>query len=349
VLHEKDTSNGSLNTVKTFEHPAKIPHESRKRAAAILWNLHLQGPVEDPKGAAIEMLRDRLAEVGWSMPKVSVGRIVDGFGDRGGQYGDIYPYNYIAREISGKRTLSIKLIVDPERVPFPPNPFGNWPAFHPVPVGRKKKGERERFSDPGPAPAVESEETFARQRQFDEVVAAVEPPAPPAPVTPVVVADPEPEEIDELDEITDIPDATVGTLEPYRAEPTVRTNGADQGDDFELVDLPADLLTDIEEESSQPRSAMDMVSAAISLLSDAMAAHAGEQMHLAADTLDRHIDARLGEYRVLQERLERSEGKLRHTVAQYERVVEIARAQRKQLVALQRELARLRPKSSVPS
>jgi hypothetical protein len=336
----KDTSNGSLNTVKTFQHPPKLPEDSKKRCAAILWNLHLQGPVEDPKGAAVEAFRDRLAEVGWSMPKVSVGRIVDGLGDRAGQYGDMYPYNYIAREISGKRTLSIKLIVDPERVPFPPNPFANWPAFHPVPAGKKKK---ERFSDPGPA--EEEGETFARQRQFEDVVAAVDP----APADPAPVAEAEPPEEIELEEITDIPDATVGTLEPYRAEPTVRTNGADQGDEFELIDLPEDLLTDIDEESPGSRSAMDMVSAAINLLSDAMAAHAGEQAHLAADMLDRHIDARLGEYRVLQERLDRSEAKLRHTVAQYERVVEIARGQRKQLIALQRELARLRPKSSVPS
>jgi hypothetical protein len=334
----KCTSNGSRNTVKTFQHPPKLPEESKKRCAAILWNLHLQGPVVDPKGAAVEALRDRLAEVGWSMPKVSVGRIVDGLGDRKGQHGDMYPYNYIAREISGKRTLSIQLIVDPDKVPFPPNPFGNWPAFHSVPTRKKK----ERFTDPGPAPEAEGE-TFARQRQFDEIVAA-EPTPPGVRAAPVDVAETEPSE-DELDVITDIPDPTLGTLEPYRAEPTVRTNGADEGDEFDLVDLPEDLLTGLGDEPVASRSAMDMVSAAIGLLSDAMAAHAGEQVQLAADTLDRHIDARLGEYRVLQERLERSEDKLRHTVGQYERVVAIAREQRKQLIALQRELARLRPKA----
>lgn len=330
--------------MKTFQHPPKLPLDSKKRCAAILWDLHLRGPVEDPRGAAITVFADRLADIGWDMPQASIKRIVDGLGDRGGQHGDMYPYNYIAREINGKRTLSISLIVDPNKVPFPPNPFQSRPAFIPVPTGRSGKGKRERFSDPGPAEPEEGEgETFARQRQFEDVVAAVEP----APVA----AEPEPEEEPEEEYVQDldtiITETPTVTLEPFRAEPTVRTNGMDQDgvdqDELELGDLPADLLTDFED--AHPRSAMDMVSAAISLLSDAMAAHAGEQMHLAADMLDRHIDARLGEHRVLQEKLERTEGKLRHTVTQYERVVEIARTQRKQLIALQKEVVRLRPKS----
>lgn len=338
--------------MKPFQHPPKLPAESKTRCAAILWNLHLQGPVEDPDGAAVETLMRRLADVGWAMPKVTVGRIVDGLGNRGGRHSDMYPYHYIDREVGGKRTFSIRLIVDPEKVPFPPNPFKNWPAFHQVPTkgGKSKRGPKEAFADPGPAlDPPEEGETFARQRQFESVVAAAEP----VPVPPVA-----PEEVEPDPELVETPDDTitdldpieldpVGSLEPYRAEAEVRTNGADNAphdDEFDLGDLPADLLADLGED--RPRTAMDMVSAAISLLSDAMAAHAGEQMHLATDVLDRHIDTRLGEYRVLLDRVDATEGKLRHTVAQYEKVVTIARAQRKQLVALQRELARLRSKSS---
>jgi hypothetical protein len=316
--------------METFQHPPKLPAESKKRCAAILWDLHLRGPVEDPDGAAIGKFADRLAEIGWDMPQATIIRIVNGLGDRGGQYGDMYPYNYISREINGKRTLRISLIVNPDEVPFPPNPFQSRPAFHPVPTHKgANKGKRERFADPGP---TETEgETFARHRQFDDVTAPIEPPA-------LVKAEPEPEPepMGETDTIT-----TIGTLEPFVVERAAGTNG-DQ-DDFGLADLPGDLLTDLDDEP--PRTAMDMVSAAIGLLSDAMAAHAGEQVHLAGDMLDRHIDARLGEYRVLQERLEQTEGKLRHTVAQYEKVVEIARTQRKQLIALQKEVARSRPKS----
>lgn len=333
--------------MKTFHHPPKLPDESKRRCAAILWNLHLQGPVEDPAGAAVEKLRDRLAEVGWTMPKVTVGRIVDGLGNRGGQYGDMYPYHYIDREIGGKRTFSIRLIVDPEKVAFPPNPFKSWPAFHQVPT-KGGKSKRESFADPGPASEAEGE-TFARQRQFEMVSAGTEevPPPPPPPPAPVVAAE-EPGVVEDPEDIITELDQTVGALEPYRADAEVRSNGADHvtdDDEFELTDLPADLLADLDLREDQPQTAMDMVSAAISLLSDAMAVHAGEQMHLAADVLDRHIDARLGEYRVLQDRLAAAEAKLQHAVTQYGKVVAVAREQRKQLIALQRELARQRPKS----
>jgi hypothetical protein len=316
-----------------FTHPSGIPADSKKRAEAILWDLHLRGPVVDKSGRASQAFTERLAKVGWSMSTNSVNRIVNGLGDRGGRHGDLYPYNYIAREVNGKRTLSIKLIVDPDKVPFPPNPFNVGPAFHPVPSGRSK---------PKSEPAAEEGETFARQQQF--VAARHLEELTPPPTAPPVVVEEEPVEEPVAEELVE-PELAMGELEPYRSEAEVRTNGAgSEPDEFELVDLPEDLLTEVEDD--RPRSAMNMVSAAISLLSDAMAAHAGEQVNLAADMLDRHIDARLGEYRVLQERLERSEGKLRHTVAQYERVVEIARTQRKQLIALQRELARLRPKAT---
>lgn len=318
--------------MKTFQHPPKLPAESKKRCAAILWDLHLRGPVEDPDGTAINKFVDRLAEAGWHMPPVAVSRIVDGLGNRGGQHSELYPYNYISREINGKRTLKISLIVDPDEVPFPPNPFQSRPAFHPVPTLRGSKAKRERVADPV---NTDEGETFARQRQFDDVAAVIEPP------TPVADEPPVPEQPEVIDDF-DGPTTEVGTLEPFHVESTVQSNGVDQ-DEFDLTDLPDDLLTDLED--APARTAMDMVSAAISLLSEAMAVHAGEQMHLAADTLDRHIDARLGEYRVLQERQEQTEVKLRHTVAQYERVVELARTQRKQLIALQKQMARSRPKS----
>jgi hypothetical protein len=307
--------------LKRFTHP-NVPADSKRRAEALLWNLHLEGPVVDSSGRAVQKLADRLAKVGWVMSVVTVNRLVNGLGDRGGRHGDLYQYNYIAREVSGKMTKRIELIVDPTQVPFPPNPFKNLPVFRSAAVTKSK-----------PVPPDEGE-TFARQRQFET----------PEPVAP---SEPEPELV-ELELELELPEsvepeaepATVGTLEPYHPEEKAHTNGADQGD-LELMDLPDDLLVDTNE--VRPRTAMDMVSAAISMLSDAMAAHAGEQMHLATDTLDRHIDERLGEYRLLQDRLERTEGKLRHTVTQYEKVVGIARKQRQQIIALQKELARHRP------
>lgn len=364
---------------KPFHHPEQIPGESKRRAEAILWDLYLQGPVEDPKGQATNKFADRLKAAGWPMSTATINRIVNGFGNRGGNEGNLYPYVYIERKLNGKRTLSISLVVDPDEVAFPDNPFENTYPDVASPEPRKAPERTPAVSDTKGPPVFlgtatlaprkprkeehDAGETFARQRQFEG--AAPEPEPETVDVGPVQV-EPEPEivaepnddvivldevepEPDQPEEIEDIPEVELGALEPYRNDTTVRTNGAVPQDEDELNlddlgELPDDLFADLN--GSRPQTAMEMVSAAISLLADAQAAHAGEQMHLATDVLDRHIDERLGEYRLLQDRLSRMEAKLRHTVGQYEKVVGIARTQRKQIIALQRELAKHRPKAT---
>jgi hypothetical protein len=311
--------------LRKFKHPADIPAESKRRAEAILWNLHLEGPVVDRSGRAVQKLIERLAAVGWEMPPSTINRIVAGLGNRGGVHGDLYPYHYIDRDVRGKRTHRIELCVDPDVVVFPPNPFKNGPVTE---------------TPEAPAEPLVEEETFARQRQFEEQDT-------PDPVATEAMEEPEPEEVADEVESTELPvepdgtaDVSAGTLEPYRSDIAVRTNGSDhEDDDYDPIELPEDLLAEL---NGVPHTAMDMVSAAINLLSGAMAAHAGEQMRLASDVIDRQLDERFGEYRVLRDRLARTEGNLRHAVGQYEKVVGVARQQRKQLVALQRELARLR-------
>lgn len=336
---------------KKFTHPPKLPGESKRRAEVILWDLYLRGPVEDPSGHAMDLFKKRLAKIGWPMSTHTVNRIVDGFGDRDGQHSDLYPHNYIARDINGKRTYKVALIVDPEKVAFPDNPFEDEepqtaekaPKGPPVFLGTGTLAPRK------PRPQNDDAgETFARQRQFEGDI--------PEPA-PELELEPEPELVDEIDEIETEPIETApfepepvaGALEPYRNGTSVRTNGTDPLPDDEidlddLGDLPEDLL-----EGQRPQTAMDMVAAAISLLSDSMAAHASEQTHLATDVLDRHIDERLGEYRLLQDRLARTEAKLRHTITQYEKAVGIARKQRQQLIAMKKELLRYRPTASTSS
>lgn len=339
---------------KKFIHPPQLPEKSKRRAEAILWDLYLQGPVEDPSGQATNKFADRLKQVGWPMSTNTVNRIVNGFGDRGGNEGDLYPYVYIHRELSGKRTLKIELIVDPDQVAFPDNPFEDEPAATPAPaaatapkgppvfLGTASLGPRKPRQ---PEPVDDTGETFARQRQFENAAPQPEPePEAELEAEPEVAVEPEPEP---EPAIVDVPSVD---LEPYRSDATVRTNGTGaHEDDIDLdnlddLGLPDDLFAG--NGSEPPRSSMDMVAAAISILSDAMAAHAGEQMRFATDVLDQHIDERLGEYRILQDRLGRVEGKLRHTVTQYEKVVTLARRQRQQIVALQKELARYRPKAT---
>lgn len=307
--------------MKPFVHPPKTPELAKRQVEALLWNLHIQGPVDDPKGSAVKMLLDRMEDSGFPMTISGINRIVNSFADTGRKAGvSPYGYTYIKRTMNGKRTYCIELIVDPRKVPFPPNPFKDRPRFKPANL--KSKPEPEPETTPAPASA-EAEETFARQAQFDGVAPSTNGTA--IKEEPVVeVAEPEAEEgVDEVGE--------VGELEPYVLPVQARNGVNGDADEFDLGDDVLSEFGDVGE-----RSSTELVAAAIGMLSDALAKAADERMA----GIGEQIDVRLGEYRILQTRANDLEGKLRHVLAQQQRLVEIARNLRRENESLKRQLVK---------
>ncbi len=297
--------------MRKFEYPPQTFKKSKVNLAAILWSLHLQGPVEDPRtGLATQVLLDRLSELGVDMPASTLNRFLTALGpiDATDPKTSEFPYEYIERETRGKRTYHIALCVDPTKVPFPPNPFKERnlapPAAEPEP-------------DLGDEDGDDEEETFARQALFD--------PQPPEP------EEPDPELLAPL-ETAAVPGPYEAAVAPYVPEEP-RSNG----NNYELLDLPDDLLAPLP--SDAPQNAMGLVSDAISLLTTAMAAYAEEQQHGIVDRLENLIDGRLGQFRLLQVQQSQTEAKLRHVLANYQKVVDIARAQRREIERLRRLVA----------
>lgn len=318
--------------MKTFEHPPRTTGRSKQLVAAVLWSLALEGPVIDkPGGHAADILLKRLQALGYDMSINALNRIINALGDREHSAADTYPYDYITRDVGkGKRTFEISLKVNPKEVPFPPNPFKRFPQFQAV-------NELPPPPEIVESPAPEQEETFARQRMFDGDMAAPPPEPAPLPVAELAI---EPEPMFRPEDLATTGFASNGVsaaLEPYvPAEATVRNNG-DHGDEDDL--FPADLFA---ESGLAERSSMELISKAIATLSEAMTAHANEQIVTAAGDVQRQIDERLGEYRLLRDRCERAENKLAGVVANYRRVVELARKQRGDIISLQKENQDLR-------
>jgi hypothetical protein len=325
--------------VEQFVHPPKTTSRSKEQMAAVLWELHLHGPVKDSSGQAAAKLLKRLEDVGYSMSINGVNRIVNVLdkSDRLAKESS-YPYHYINRVVNGRRTMLIELIVDPREVPFPPNPFKEQPRFE------SKAAKEEEKPTMNAPPPTDAPETFARQGLFESFAKPqrVQPKAQEPEPDPEPEREPAPEPVAELapieTEVVHEPEGDAFVLEPYEFETTVRTNGSTERQvDDDLFTLPEDLLSGLDDPDN--RRSTELIAKAIGLLSDAMAAVQTEQIDLVTVGIGQEIDRRFGEYQALQDRLRQREDQLRHVVGQYERVVELARTLRKRNAALEKRLA----------
>lgn len=110
--------------MKEFEWPSGTTGEQRRLVSQILWLLREHGPIKDPEsGRANKLLVDLLIERGadYSQRQTWVKKMLtemDGASAKP-KFGRL-----IKRERSQTRTQSIALAINPEKVPFPPSPFG---------------------------------------------------------------------------------------------------------------------------------------------------------------------------------------------------------------------------------
>lgn len=325
--------------MKRFQHPTSVFSGSRRNCEAILWLLRLEGPIVDPNGHARQVMLSRLEDVGYKMSINTLNRFLVDLGPEP-KHDRAYPYHYIdivntrtgVYSAKSKRTYEVKLCVNAEKVPFPPNPFEAKPGF----IG--KNGPKPA-TKPTPTPPVEDEgETFARQAQFEGV--ALEPAPQPAKQQPIseLVFDPGPEPDLELPELEPEVLETTGLLTPYVAEPAaVNGNGTFSAETDLFGEIADDLLLP-SMSYERPKDSTAMISAAIGLLSDALAARAQEGGASTAD-VDRQINARLTEYRILQGELDQAKGQLRHVIGKYEKLITLARQQQNEIKRLKERVA----------
>lgn len=319
--------------MKSFVHPPRTTMTSKSQIATVLWTLHLHGPVEDISGLATKVLLDRVHELGHPAMSVNaLNRVVNSFCATTRSGSEYAQYDYIEREIRGKRTYKIALTVDPHQVPFPPNPFKDRPRFKPSLPSAPALPVIATAAPDAPA------ESFARQAQFDGIVE----PEPEPELEPE--REPEPERGESAEPVMDTGTSTppgevageIGALEPYDVDVPVSANGHDNVDQ-DLYELPADLLAELDRRDN--RSSTDLVAAAIGMLSEAQALIGSERLDLVTVGISEQIDRRFGEYRVLQDRVARGDERLRHVLRQYEKVVALARNLRRENAVLRQRLA----------
>lgn len=147
-----------------FEFPPKTFSETKRQVAAILWTLYLDGPFEHKSGGASGLLRDALIRRRVRISPGNLNLILNKMDHPGAPYG-----NLIRRTINGKRTMAISLRVDPDRNPFPKNPF---PHDSTAKFQRTNQPEAVEVDDGEEEP--EMEETFSRQALLSDNNGAVD-------------------------------------------------------------------------------------------------------------------------------------------------------------------------------
>jgi hypothetical protein len=366
--------------VKEFEYPPRTFKSVKDDVAVVLWTLYLDGPFEDRSGRATGKLLEAIKRRGNNMSVNSLNKILIGLGDDKVDGSDRYPYVYIRRETNGKQTRKIELLVDPKEVPFPPNPFHVRPSYSSQSAPRNR---RQLPADDGP-------ETFARQAQFDEVLAvenatdrgqpAVGNTTDMAKTVPAVG---KPADEQELADTTDDPPATVaagrtnypaagdsvdmsataagaprtepaagdmadmnrvGPAAGETADISVRQSPSfdEDFDDLGLKSLsPASRtgqnIEDLDDLlllplGTQPRTAFGMVSAALSLLSEAVVLHSEEEEAKGGGAAVRHaIDEHLGTHVVLRDENEQLRKEVDRLESEKEQLIRLARRQKRVL------------------
>jgi hypothetical protein len=146
-----------------FPFPPGTYKHKKRQIAQILWTIHLDGPFEDPEGRATSLLNAALRVRGLYAPE----------------------FDYIRRDINGKRTYKIELAVDPTKVPFPDNPF-RGANRKPKPTAVKE----DLVLNPPPEPDLEVDpidklKAVQRGADADAIAEAVVPEA----ITPEIVYD----------------------------------------------------------------------------------------------------------------------------------------------------------------
>jgi hypothetical protein len=117
-----------------FPFPEKTFKSRKHQIGQILWTLHLDGPFTDQQeGRATALFQRALNNRGIHIEMGPLNHLLRQFEmdrDGSGTHGQYAPeFDYIARQIEGKRTYEIRLAVDPNEVPFPPNPFRGTTKF----------------------------------------------------------------------------------------------------------------------------------------------------------------------------------------------------------------------------
>lgn len=352
--------------MKRFELPPQTFAKTKERIAAILWSLHLDGGVYDrTTGLAVGRFHKRLEDRGYPMSINTLTSLLNSLSDADVQSERNLPYDYIKREVRGKRTYSIELTVDPTKVPFPSNPFQTETDTPPLATGGERRPEtfaRQRQFDqlnkpaaapaPAPEPALRPEqkqrprirdhragngapERFTPPPEPELVLPGPFPAPEPAPEPkpePGPIPEPEPQPASASGQ-----DASGGAV--VVADQASSNGLGELGDLDSLFELPDDLAALLQPASS---SATDMLDAALALLLRVKTAQASEERQFTPADIDRHIDGRLGEFRKLTERNDALERRLAEVLGRYDQVVKLARR-------LQHEIGVVRRRTSVPA
>lgn len=151
-------------TVREFEFPQRTFAERKRQVASILWILHLNGPIVDEGGGASTMLREALQARGCVISSANLNAIMGKMDHPGAEYGYL-----IRRRINGKRTMRIELQVNPDRNPFPRNPFS---ANNTARYQSKGAASAEPVEPADTGAGDELTETYTRQALVQPPVAA---------------------------------------------------------------------------------------------------------------------------------------------------------------------------------
>lgn len=324
--------------VNNFTYPPKMFNGTKRLVDQILWTIHLDGPFDDETGRASALLLEALDRRGITVAGPNLNALMQRL-EKDGDVGDL-----VERKIAGKRTKHISLKVDPNTVPFPPNPWTALPR--PRFQGRsdikpKRTAPVER-DDPS-----DLEETFTRQMLVEAPTAANG-------------TEPEPEEVVAREVVRIQNFIAGGTMDrPKRApepEPEVEPELAAEPEPVpaetpERPGLPVVPSALPPEATSAVRtlpvvtaaSSGELLTQAIGLITAAMTRQIEEEAaRQEAETfdVDRRVDERMAAYVALIERNERLEHGYRRSLERERELVELVRTLQASVAANERRTAR---------